>query len=146
MPKCVRCKRTKAARGFPPHNLKPGNRHWCRMCQRAYDREYVKRKPEKARAKEARYRAANTAAISARRRRYLAMNGHKKAARDAVRRAMLSGRLSRPGRCSSCRRACKPHAHHDSYLPAAQLKVKWLCRSCHARWHRLRGDYEPKTA
>ena len=56
-------------------------------------------------------------------------------ARVAVGNAIRDGRLIRPEECSDCGKQCKPEAHHDDYLKP--LDVRWLCRSCHCRHHRL---------
>lgn len=50
---------------------------------------------------------------------------------EAIRR----GLLIRPATCSTCGKQCKPEAHHDDY--SKPLVVRWLCRSCHCRHHRL---------
>ena len=49
--------------------------------------------------------------------------------------AIKTGRLVRPSQCSECLHQCKPEAHHDDY--SKPLDVRWLCRSCHCRFHRL---------
>lgn len=49
--------------------------------------------------------------------------------------AVRDGRLVRPDHCSICSRECKPEAHHDDY--SNPLDVRWMCRSCHRRHHRL---------
>jgi hypothetical protein len=54
----------------------------------------------------------------------------KKAAWNAVYKAVKSGVLTRPDRCEHCGVECKPDASHDDY--AFRLQVEWLCRSCHA--------------
>jgi hypothetical protein len=51
-------------------------------------------------------------------------------AQSAVRRAIRSGELVRPGTCEACGRACKPDAAHTDY--ARPLAVVWLCRRCRA--------------
>jgi hypothetical protein len=57
------------------------------------------------------------------------------AAHKATSNAIRDGRLIRPSTCSACGSHCTPEAHHDDYsLP---LTVRWLCRSCHCRHHRL---------
>lgn len=54
----------------------------------------------------------------------------KKAAWNAVYRAIKSGQLVRPDRCEHCNVECVPDASHDDYTQ--RLTVEWLCRSCHA--------------
>ena len=58
-------------------------------------------------------------------------------ARQAVARACKSGKLSRPGLCSECGGACKPHGHHEDY--SKPLEVVWLCQGCHIERHRRDG-------
>lgn len=60
------------------------------------------------------------------------------AAHEAVRRAVMSGRLVRPSACSQCDRTGGIEAAHSDY--ALPLKVRWLCRPCHRRWDKQ----EPK--
>lgn len=57
-------------------------------------------------------------------------------ARNAVKDALLSGRMVRPQCCEACE-SCPPprdlHAHHADY--SRPLDVRWLCRQCHAKVH-----------
>lgn len=55
----------------------------------------------------------------------------------AVFRALKSGVLVRPSACSRCPSSKPIDAHHDDY--SAPLAVRWLCRSCHMKWHRAHG-------
>lgn len=60
------------------------------------------------------------------------------AAHVAVARAMKRGEIVVPDICAHCHDACTPVAHHDDY--AKPLDVRFLCRSCHIRFHsRLSG-------
>jgi hypothetical protein len=76
-------------------------------------------------------------------RRQQLANLYAKEAADPVRRkarietqtALRNGKLIRPSLCSDCGNCCKPEAHHDDYTKP--LDVRWLCRSCHTRHHRL---------
>src|SRR5216684_1931281 len=52
-----------------------------------------------------------------------------------VYRAINEGRLVQAKACEICG-AENPVAHHDSYLETDWLKVRWLCRPCHSRFHR----------
>ena len=52
-------------------------------------------------------------------------------ARQAVRRALQSGRLIKPERCSLCHEKRAILAHHEDY--DYPLRVIWLCYSCHPR-------------
>ena len=67
---------------------------------------------------------------------------HDVEAHNLVLRAVAKGVLVNPGRCETCGGSPPPRrdggssieAHHDDYnFP---LRVRWLCKSCHARWHK----------
>lgn len=60
----------------------------------------------------------------------------RKAAREAVTSALLSGDLVRPSACSACGTVGATEAHHASYEPDRWLDVLWLCRTCHGALHR----------
>lgn len=59
-------------------------------------------------------------------------------ARDAVRRALRNGTLTRPEVCDECGEKPPPvrdgrspiEAHHDDH--SKRLEVRWLCKRCHA--------------
>lgn len=53
-------------------------------------------------------------------------------AESYVKRAIANGSLSREP-CEICGTG-KAEAHHDDYNKP--LEVRWLCRKCHAEWHR----------
>ena len=56
------------------------------------------------------------------------------AAQSAVKRALDSGRLVRPGKCESCGESGRPiEAHPEDYRKP--LEVCWLCRPCHSARH-----------
>ena len=59
-------------------------------------------------------------------------------ANNAVSNAVRDGRLFRPNFCSQCRCQCKPHGHHDDYTKP--LSVRWLCVSCHSKFHVVMRD------
>lgn len=54
--------------------------------------------------------------------------------RAKFKKAVADGLIKRPSRCSKCRISCKPDGHHEDY--SKPLKVKWLCKPCHAFLHR----------
>ncbi len=66
----------------------------------------------------------------------------RKAARDAVRVAVRSGRLVRSPTCLACGAVAYTHGHHDDY--ERRLDVRWLCKSCHEETHRGQS-YKPRT-
>jgi hypothetical protein len=55
-------------------------------------------------------------------------------ARQILKRAVLSGVVTRPIHCEVCGLICKPHGHHPDY--SKPLKVIWVCTSCHGKEHR----------
>ena len=60
----------------------------------------------------------------------------KKRAWHAIWRAVLSGRIVPPSNCSSCGvYVLKIESHHEDY--SKPLIVKWLCKKCHAKIHRI---------
>lgn len=76
-------------------------------------------------------------------------------AHHVVETALRNGTLVRSDRCEACGQVPSPlkngknavQAHHDDYnFP---LRVRWLCKGCHFRWHRhhvaipRRGDPPP---
>jgi hypothetical protein len=50
-------------------------------------------------------------------------------ARRTLYRAVKTGKIKRPGRCSECRKPCEPDGHHDDH--SKPLEVRWLCEACH---------------
>ena len=59
----------------------------------------------------------------------------RKHARDAVYRALKSGKLIKPNKCQDCGTETDDlQGHHESYEPDKWLHVKWLCRKCHRVW------------
>lgn len=62
--------------------------------------------------------------------RFRGRHPEKKAAWNAVYRALRNGTLVRPSGCERCQKACTPDASHDDYTK--RLEVEWLCRACHA--------------
>ena len=63
-----------------------------------------------------------------------ARSTERRAAWNAVYKAVRSGRLSRKP-CIRCGNAENIHAHHDNYN--RPLDIIWLCRKCHDQHHRI---------
>lgn len=57
---------------------------------------------------------------------------HVRNAGEAVRRAIRSGRLTRPETCEECGGAGRIEAAHTTYREP--LNVRWLCQPCHRTW------------
>lgn len=99
-------------------------------CRRTYQREYRRRRrledPEFAERERAHRRASN--------RRNAARNALKKKARDALRNAVVRGRVV-PGACeigNDCEGRIE--GHHENY--ERPLDVTWLCVRHHMERHR----------
>jgi hypothetical protein len=54
--------------------------------------------------------------------------------RTLFNRAVVSGRLVRPSKCSGCGAAGRIHGHHHDYRKP--YDVEWLCSGCHGKRHR----------
>jgi protein-arginine kinase activator protein McsA len=51
-----------------------------------------------------------------------------------IQKAVWERRLIRSYICEQCGSKKSVHGHHDDYYKP--LKVRWLCASCHGKWHR----------
>ena len=51
--------------------------------------------------------------------------------------ALAKGTLVRSTECETCGEESRTIGHHDDYLKP--LDIRWLCRSCHAAWHKADG-------
>ena len=93
---------------------------------RERDREYWAYHKEQKAAKDRRYRERHKEELSRKsREKYHAV-------RTKLNQALKNGKIKR-GPCEVCG-AEKAEAHHDNYNEP--LKVRWLCKSCHTKWHR----------
>ena len=59
----------------------------------------------------------------------------KSRAKQAVLRAVQSGKLTRPIECSFCGTKGDVEGHHPSYERSQWLEVEWLCSLCHMDIH-----------
>ena len=69
----------------------------------------------------------------ARNRKWRGANKQKCLAHQAVSRAISKGVLVKPKNCERCGASSKLHGHHNDYRK--QLKVIWLCVTCHEKEH-----------
>lgn len=134
---CRGCNQIKPLDMFYKHRMMgDGRLNYCVECVKARVRQHRARNIERINEYD-RQRASRPE------RRQQFRELHIKAFSDPVRRAtyratsnaIRDGRLIRPTVCSQCGKQCKPEAHHDDYTKP--LEVRWLCRSCHCRHHRL---------
>jgi hypothetical protein len=108
---CVKCVKARVSK----HREQHGERI------RAYDRERAKRPHRKAQLRSLIERHQQ--------------DPQRRIAHQMTSNAIRDGKLTRPDTCSTCGKQCKPEGHHDDY--SKPLEVRWLCRSCHCRHHRL---------
>lgn len=127
---CSTCKRLWPEAAFAKNKSTPnGLQNHCARCQRAYDKVagYIPR-------------AHLSLWDLARRRRWSAEQRERDAGevtrcRNALTRAVKSGKIQRPDTCSDCGKgSCQIQGHHEDY--SKPLDVIWLCRVCHGRLHR----------
>lgn len=121
--RCWDCGRVKPLSAFPkgPHAL--GRHHRCKPCRLADEQARKARDPD---AYRARHRKAT--------RKWEQRNPEKRRAYDAVRVALLDGRLRRPANCERCGQRCAPQASQKGDY-TRPLDVRWLCPTCNAAEH-----------
>lgn len=131
---CTKCGEEKELGEFYNNKgKKDGKQSQCKKCYRKY-REENKEVLSKRRKK---YREKNKEALAKYFKKYAQENPHKCACRQMVKGAIALGLLVR----QPCELCCgePTEAHHDSYLPEHALVVRWLCKSCHGRYHAREG-------
>ncbi len=121
--KCSRCKATEGRFVRVSKSVSGREYFHCRRCNADRCREYRATPDGAKRAREAVYRSWDR-------------NPERQAARLLLNAAVRKGAIVRPDRCSRCDRRCVVQAHHADY--SRPLKVRWLCRQCHADLHRER--------
>lgn len=128
----------KLRREAAPPKIKPPPAPVSIEAQREKSRQRYAANKEKERERQRLYRLRN---LEARRQAERdRQNSPKVRARQALREAISSGRIRRPGRCEKCGVECEPHGHHTDY--ARPLFVEWLCVSCHGEAHRKTDSQE----
>ena len=68
-----------------------------------------------------------------------ARNRHKKNAHTVVRRAIKSGKITKPDRCQICGKVGEVQAHHEDYNKP--LEVIFVCSNCHGMIHRYKNAF-----
>jgi hypothetical protein len=122
MMRCGVCGDEVMAEGFTVVRRRP-NRPTCRPCDRKKTAAYYAKNSERIRKK----RASQVDEYTAKRR-----------IANAVRYAVRSGKIMKPGQCQECGVAASGyglHAHHADYNKP--FEVEWLCVKCHGKRHRL---------
>ena len=144
----IKCNETLPVESF--HKTKSNNdgRHGkCKKCAYEYYRNWIKLNPDKAREyrrawrkkhpetvrKQARKQhSKDRDKISEHNKKYCQENKPTTSAISKAFKARAKGVLI-PGPCESCGFVGPVDGHHDDY--SMPLKVRWLCRSCHATYH-----------
>lgn len=90
--------------------------------------EWIKNNPEKIKQYKNKYN-----------KKYIKDNPEKQTARNAVRWAIMKGKIIKPNNCSVCLQdtySRNLHAHHHKgYSPENRLNILWLCGTCHRKEH-----------
>lgn len=142
--RCTKCGEVKPLSEFWRNKrVKNGRTSRCKSCLYAYHRKWSKKNAEHVREYKRQWFQENREFW------YQYVNDWKERhpewvrARRAVEYAIRKGELVRPKRCEQCKATGTPiQAAHYSYEKGRELDVRWLCRSCHAKWDAA----EPKTA
>jgi hypothetical protein len=121
--KSCECEFKKTKRKIDPN-------HSREIVRRSYARDHVKKA---ASERNKRYRAANYKKVRERERRQ-AQSEHSKVRRTFM-NAIKEGKIIRPDTCEDCGANTFVEGHHFDY--SKPLEVKWLCRTCHGKVHRI---------
>lgn len=133
---CSQCKLVKPVSDFNKRALSSdGYRSDCKECQRNNNQSYYHEGGGKQGKQdyyiEHREELLPKLRLKGGKQKY---NPEKSPARIAVYRAVKSGKLSKPSKCSSCGIKCDPQAHHkNGYSKEHYLDIDWLCRICHEK-------------
>ena len=140
--RCYKCDTHKQLDSFyKDRSRKDGLVNECKPCRKVrvemwqkdnpdYMKEYSHKNKEKYKGM---YKESNLASVVA----YQERNPIKVKAKLAVSKALKEGALAKPVLCEQCGSESRLDGHHDDYSKV--LEVRWLCRPCHADWHRSNG-------
>ena len=145
--RCTSCKVPKPITDFYASKHKIGHTYYCKECFKQTTRDYGRtnyplisvrkslysKRPEVVRRRNewhSKYKKKPNVA-------------KKRAANDAIKWAVRTGKIQRHAQCQLCEEKTKTHAHHHlGYAKEHRLHVIWLCRVCHGLIHRL-PDFDP---
>lgn len=133
--RCYSCKNHLPLEEFYKHPMTAdGYLGKCKSCQRAA--MVANRQKNLGRIREYDRNRANDPARKKRQvkisRDWRAADPRRMRCHNAVRRAIIAGKITRRG-CERCDNI-KAYAHHDSY--DEPLNVMWLCQPCHKQRHK----------
>lgn len=135
---CFKCGIEKPRSEFYAHKMMAdGLLGKCKECTKAAMRARWAAMPDEAKARDnavRKERPGYRERADAQTKRYIAANPAKLAARKAVTRAVMAGKLIRQP-CVVCG-AALTLGHHESYAKERRLEVVWLCHKHHVARHR----------
>ena len=136
---CFKCRQCKPIDSFYRHpRMADGHLNKCKSCARMDEFLHRAANPERVAESERKRNAKPARRIKgvAVAKRWRERHPERVRAHAAVRRAVRSGKLTRPTHCQSCGKPSTIHAHHNDYRKP--LDVMWLCVRCHAEHHHAR--------
>ena len=135
---CNSCGNTKSISEFGKRTAsKDGLSPKCKLCASHYDKKRANL-PHRVKARNSyqmtkSYTDSHNKAAEKYRRKYpLKYKAH-----NMANNAIRDGKLFREP-CEVCESTDNIHAHHDDYLKP--LNIRWLCASCHSKWHSINGE------
>lgn len=125
---CAHCKRKSDIHIHVVRILKNGDKvfyYYCNPCNTKHCKEY-------RRTPQGKKNIADAV------RRFERAHKRQREVWTIVNEAVRIGTLKKPKSCSRCHKKKQLHAHHDSYKKGDELKVRFLCRTCHKAVHRVK--------
>ena len=133
---CFKCGRTLDIEEFYQHKrMKDGRLNKCKDCTKKDVRERSRKCFDKI-AEYERIRSKTEKRKQLRRfyqQKYRQEHPERTAINLRTRRAIISGKITKPKCCSICGKECRTIAHHHDYTKP--LDVIFVCQSCHKRIH-----------
>jgi len=141
--KCGVCNKFKEYDDFPKDKRTLlGITYDCKKCRVIFS--LANRDKDKARdynrINACKLRSENPEKYRERERKRVRVKDDKYHARMLLNRAIKSGKITRPSKCSECDSIGRITAHHDDY--SKPLEVVWLCYECHGKKHRKAITFE----
>jgi hypothetical protein len=150
MKTCFKCGSAKQISEFYSHPaMKDGHLGKCKECTKLdainrrninkTDPAWMKRERARGRAKSELDRILGkiTESNPQLTKRWQELNPHKRRAHNKLNKAIRTGVILKPNRCSSCGKEIEQqrnlHGHHEDY--SKPLAVHWLCPKCHGKRH-----------
>lgn len=110
--------------------------HWHE--KQEYRNKWLMQNPEKFKAYKKKYAQSPKGKLSLNKgkSKWRILNPEKSKAHSEIRNAVRRKEIIKPKNCEYCNKFSLLQGHHYlGYKKVNQLKVKWLCRSCHMKEH-----------